>query len=108
MASRPKEWSPVVLLTSVASLIAVVPHGSSGATVRAMCSPVAVPPVNEMALMPGCVSMASPVVAPLPCTMFNTPGGMPALIHSSENSQAVMGGQLLDTGTQIPDHESSV
>ena len=50
-----------------------------GAAVRAICSPVAVPPVKLIAFMFGCSITACPVVVPKPCTMLSTPFGNPAL-----------------------------
>ena len=49
-----------------------------GPAVRAMYSPVLVPPVNEIALILGCLTMASPTFGPVPCRMLSTPAGMPA------------------------------
>ena len=49
-----------------------------GPAVRAMYSPVLVPPVNEMALILGCLTMASPTLGPVPCKMLRTPSGIPA------------------------------
>ena len=49
-----------------------------GAATRAISAPVRVPPVKEMAGMPGCAVMAAPTLGPRPCTMLSTPGGMPA------------------------------
>ena len=37
-----------------------------GAATLAMCAPVSVPPVNEIALISGCSTIACPVVVPKP------------------------------------------
>ena len=62
-----------------------------GAALAAMRAPVAVPPVNEMVLMPGWVVIASPTVGPRPCTMLSTPGGRPASRHRRPKRNADMG-----------------
>ncbi|MNY38358.1 hypothetical protein D3C86_1729790 [compost metagenome] len=48
-----------------------------GPAVRAMYSPVFVPPVKEIALIFGCLTIASPACCPKPCTIFRTPAGIP-------------------------------
>ena len=60
-----------------------------GAAVRAMCSPVAVPPVKEIALILGCLTIASPILAPVPFSIVNAPGGNPASMAISPNIVAV-------------------
>src|SRR5438445_3511892 len=62
-----------------------------GAAVRAISSPVFVPPVNEIALMSLCAVMAEPTFGPRPWTMFKTPAGKPASMHNFESRNAVIG-----------------
>src|SRR5690554_5531152 len=72
-----------------------------GAAVRAICSPVFVPPVNEIALIFGWLTIASPALGPNPCTIFNTPGGKPALLQISPNKDAVIGVISLGLATTV-------
>src|SRR5262245_36169482 len=62
-----------------------------GAATAAIRAPVFVPPVNEIALIVGCVQIASPTSGPVPWTTFSTPGGSPASAQSSANIVAVAG-----------------
>ena len=62
-----------------------------GAATRAICAPVVVPPVNEIALILGCSTIACPVEVPNPCTIFKTPFGKPASLQISPNKYAVIG-----------------
>ena len=55
-----------------------------GAAVRASLRPVAVPPVNEIALIFGCSTMSCPTFGPRPWRMLSTPGGTPASIANSD------------------------
>ena len=43
--------------------------------------PVSVPPVNEITGTSLCLTISSPIPAPLPWTIFITPGGTPAFIQ---------------------------
>ena len=49
-----------------------------GAAIEAICAPALVLPVNEIALIEGCFTIASPQFGPSPCMMFKTPSGSPA------------------------------
>src|SRR5580765_5283043 len=62
-----------------------------GAAARAISSPVAVPPVKEIAFTPLCPTIAEPTFAPRPWTMFRTPDGRPASIQSLDSRYAVIG-----------------
>src|SRR5262245_31741886 len=76
---------------------------NSGAATDAIRAPVLVPPVNEMALTLGWVQIGSPASAPVPWTMFSTPGGRPASAHTCANSVAVTGVSSLGLATtQLP------
>src|SRR5690606_24585545 len=72
-----------------------------GAAVRAMFSPVFVPPVKEIALMFLCSTMACPAEGPLPCTMFKTPFGSPASVQISPKRKAVIGVISLGFATTV-------
>src|SRR5688572_5596631 len=62
-----------------------------GAATDAILSPARVLPVNEIALICGCLIMASPVVSPRPFTIFNTPSGNPASLQILASKKAVIG-----------------
>src|SRR5437762_2420888 len=72
-----------------------------GAAVLAISSPVLVPPVNEMALTSLCATIAAPTFGPRPWTIFNTPGGNPASMHSLESMKAVIGVISLGFATTV-------
>ena len=97
-------------LQSAKMMLGFFPPSSSdnflniGAAVRAIHSPVLVPPVKLMAGICGCCTMAAPTFGPKPCTMFKTPGGNPASIHNLLNRKAVIG--VISLGfaiTQLPE-----
>ena len=54
-------------------------------------APVFVPPVNEMSGTFGWEVSARPALGPVPCTMFTTPGGIPASTISAASRSAVNG-----------------
>src|SRR5688572_33441464 len=62
-----------------------------GAAIDAIRFPALVLPVKDMALIAGCWMIASPVVSPLPCTMFSTPSGNPAFLQIRVSKYAVTG-----------------
>src|SRR5688572_11688447 len=62
-----------------------------GAASEAILSPARVLPVNEIALISGCFTIASPVTAPVPCSIFRTPAGKPAFFTIELNRKAVTG-----------------
>src|SRR4030095_4397989 len=62
-----------------------------GAATDAILAPAFVLPVKEIAFISGCLMIASPVVFPLPCTIFNTPLGNPASLQMRLNKKAVTG-----------------
>src|SRR5690554_854135 len=72
-----------------------------GAAIRAMCSPVLVPPVKEMALISRWATIASPADGPLPCTILSTPFGNPASLQISPNKKAVIGVTSLGFATTV-------
>jgi hypothetical protein len=51
--------------------------------------PTSVDPVNAILSTPGCSTSIEPTL-PSPVTMFTTPGGRPAAVHSSAKARAVM------------------
>ncbi|SST08940.1 Uncharacterised protein [Acinetobacter baumannii] len=53
--------------------------------------PTGVEPVNASLSMPGCAASAAPASAPVPVTMFTTPGGIPASRHNWPRRRAVSG-----------------
>src|ERR1041385_3589221 len=63
----------------------------TGAAVAAMADPVLVPPVNEIAFISLCSTIACPAFGPKPCTIFKTPAGNPASMQIFESMKAVMG-----------------
>ena len=74
-----------------------------GPATLAMCLPVTVPPVNEIALIFGCSTMAWPTLPPNPLTIFSTPLGNPADEQISPNIAAVTGVNSLGLATtQFP------
>src|SRR5687768_1118048 len=72
-----------------------------GAAVRAISSPVFVPPVNEIALTSRCPTIDAPTFGPRPCTMFRTPAGKPASMQSFESRYAVIGVTSLGLATTV-------
>src|SRR3954471_6471373 len=62
-----------------------------GAAVRAISSPVFVPPVNEMAFTSLWATTAEPTFEPRPCTILRTPGGNPASMQIFDKRYAVIG-----------------
>src|SRR5690554_2179424 len=72
-----------------------------GAAVRAICSPVFVPPVNEIALMFLWVTIASPAEGPKPWTIFRTPFGKPASVQIFPKRKAVIGVTSLGLATTV-------
>src|SRR5205809_6353767 len=62
-----------------------------GAAIEAMRSPALVLPVNDMALTAEWETIASPAAGPVPCIIFNTPGGNPASMQIRESKNAVTG-----------------
>src|SRR5690606_26533119 len=72
-----------------------------GAAVRAMFSPVLVPPVKEIAFIFLCSTMACPAEGPVPCTMFKTPFGKPASVQISPKRKAVIGVTSLGFATTV-------
>ena len=72
-----------------------------GAAFRAMASPVFVPPVNDIALIFGCSTIACPAEGPVPLTIFKTPFGNPAFEQISPNKNAVIGVTSLGFATTV-------
>ena len=64
---------------------------NSGPAVRAMTSPVRVPPVNESVGTRGCDTRGAPASSPRPCTMLTTPGGPPTSRQTRDRRNAVIG-----------------
>ena len=67
------------------------------------CLPTSVEPVKLILSTPGCLTIASPTMAPLPGSTFSTPGGSPASSASSPMRIAVSG--VISAGfrtTQFP------
>src|SRR6478735_1113747 len=62
-----------------------------GAATRAISSPVAVPPVKDIAFTSLWATIAEPTFGPVPWTMFRTPAGRPASIHIFDSIYAVIG-----------------
>ena len=58
------------------------------AAIDAMRLPLAVPPVNETILTPGCATSAAPATAPVPGRTFNSPAGSPASSAMRPSSSA--------------------
>src|SRR5579863_6538672 len=56
-----------------------------GAATLAICRPVTVPPVNEIAFISGLETMALPALPPSPCRILNTPFGKPISTQSCES-----------------------
>ena len=74
-----------------------------GAAIEAIRSPALVLPVKEMALINGCLIMASPQLPPSPCTIFNTPSGKPASLQILPSKKDVTGVTSLGFAiTQLP------
>src|SRR5579859_2183280 len=74
-----------------------------GAARAAMSAPDLVPPVKDTAFTPGWSTSVVPALGPRPWTMFSTPAGRPASLHSSPKRYAVMG--VISEGlatTQLP------
>ena len=67
----------------------------------AIDSPVFVPPVNDIALMFGCSTIACPAAGPVPWMIFKTPSGNPAFEQSSPNKKAVIGVTSLGFATTV-------
>ena len=63
--------------------------------------PARVEPVNDMKSISGCADIASPTVAPSPCTRLNTPFGVPAACRISANSTAFSGATSLGLRTIV-------
>src|SRR5688572_1798368 len=62
-----------------------------GAARLAILAPDFVLPVKEMVLIPGCLTSASPGPAPVPCKIFRTPAGRPAVFTIRLKRKAVTG-----------------
>ena len=58
-------------------------------------------PVNEMRARRGSLTSLAPVLAPLPCTTLNTPGGRPAASAASASSEQVSGAHSGGFSTQV-------
>ena len=61
------------------------------AATAAIRRPLAVPPVKDSILTPGCATRAAPASAPLPGSTSRTPGGRPASSAMRPSSSAVDG-----------------
>src|SRR5215213_3295254 len=72
-----------------------------GAAIRAISSPVFVPPVKEIAFTSRWATMADPTFGPRPWTIFKTPAGRPASIQSLESRKAVIGVISLGFATTV-------
>ena len=70
------------------------------ATVRWICLPTSVDPVNATLSTPGWATSAAPV-SPSPVSTFTTPGGSPACWHTSASSSAVSGVVSAGLSTQV-------
>src|SRR2546428_722978 len=89
------------MFASSIAMIGFLPPSSSPtliiffAALSYTCLPVSTPPVKEIARMSGWATRPSPTTAPLPVSMFTTPGGKPASSSTSTNLAAQRGGRLL-------------
>src|SRR5688572_25221 len=72
-----------------------------GAAVRAISSPVLVPPVNEIAFTSLWATIAEPTFGPVPWIIFKTPAGKPASKHSLDKRYAVIGVTSLGFATTV-------
>ncbi len=74
-----------------------------GEAIEAILSPALVLPVNEIALISLCFTIASPQLFPVRCSMFITRSGNPASLHFLESYNAVIGVTSLGFAiTQLP------
>ena len=69
------------------------------AAARRIFLPVSVSPVNVILSIPGCSAIACPMTSPGPGTTLKAPGGRPAWLSNSANSNAVSG--VRDAGFRI-------
>ena len=67
--------------------------------IRAMCSPVAVDPVNETLRTRGSVTRVSPRLPPGPVSTESTPSGRPASVKQRARARAVSGVVLAGLST---------